>query len=313
MTQRVLITCPHLQRTINLYRQRFAKLGIEIEVPELVQQLSEAELLDIIDRFDGVIAGDDPFTAKVLEKGKRLKVVAKWGIGMDAIDREAAEKLGIQTCNTPDVFGDEVADVIIGYIILLARQLHALDRSVREGGWAKIQGRSLKGKTLGVIGVGSIGRAVVRRAIAMGMLVVGYDVRPLDEAFLEETGIKPTSLDELLSISDFISLSCNLTPKNHHLISHPEFTKMKKGVYIVNTSRGALIDEVALIEGLKTRKVVGAALDVFEEEPLPLDSPLRTFEHCIFGTHNSSNTQEAVLRTNEMAIQNLLNALEVVK
>ena len=161
MKWRVLITCPHLQKTIEPYRSLFAERDIEVEVPPLLQQLNEAELLEIIDRFDGVIAGDDFFTAKVLEKGKRLKIVAKWGIGLDAIDLEAAKKLGILVRNTPDVFADEVADVVLGYIVLLARGLHKLDQSVRNGGWLKIQGRSLRGKTLGVIGVGSIGQAVV--------------------------------------------------------------------------------------------------------------------------------------------------------
>lgn len=310
MKWNVLITCPHLQRTIDLYRDRFTDQDIAIEVPPLVQQLSEDELLAIIDRFDGAIAGDDPFTAKVLEKGQRLKVVAKWGIGLDAIDREAAKRLGIRVCNTPDVFADEVADVVMGYLILLTRQLHKLDRSVREGGWLKIQGRSLRGKTMGVIGVGSIGRAVVQRSVAAGMSVVGYDVASIPESFVRETGMESVELDRLLQVSDVISLNCNLSPENHHLLDRNKFARMKEGVYIINTARGSLIDETALIEALKKGKIGGAALDVFEQEPLPMESPLHQFEDCIFGTHNSSNTLEAVMRVNEMAIQNLIEGLE---
>lgn len=310
MKWKVLITCPHLQRTVDRYRSHFAEHDVEIEVPPLVQQLSESELLDIIDSFDGAIVGDDPFTARVLEKGKRLKVVAKWGIGMDAIDQKAARSLGIQVCNTPDVFGDEVADVVMGYIILLARQLHQLDRSVRSGGWLKVQGRSLRGKTLGVIGVGSIGRAVVKRAIAAGMSAVGCDINPLPETFLEATGTRQLDLDSLLQTSDFIALNCNLTPENYHLLGPEQFERMKNGVYLINVARGPLIDEKALVTALESGKVAGAALDVFEAEPLPENSPLRQFDNCIFGTHNASNTLEAVLRVNEMAIQNLLTALE---
>ena len=312
MKWNVLITCPQLQRTINLYRAFFAEHGIEIELPHVVQKLSESPLLEIIDRFDGVIAGDDEFTARVLEKGKRLKVITKWGVGMDAIDLEAAKRLGIRVYNTPDVFSDEVADVVMGYIILLARQLHKLDQSVRNGGWMKIQGVSLRGKTLGVIGVGSIGRAVVRRAVATGMSVVGYDIAPIPALFVRETGLRPVEFEELLQTSDFISLNCSLTSSNWHMLGPREFALVKTGVYIVNTSRGALIDESSLIKALREGKVAGAALDVFEEEPLSLNSPLRQFENCIFGAHNSSNTHEAVMRVNELAIRNLLEGLESV-
>jgi D-3-phosphoglycerate dehydrogenase len=310
MKWRVLITCPHLQKTIEPYRSLFAERDIEVEVPPLLQQLNEAELLEIIDRFDGVIAGDDFFTAKVLEKGKRLKIVAKWGIGLDAIDLEAAKKLGILVRNTPDVFADEVADVVLGYIVLLARGLHKLDQSVRNGGWLKIQGRSLRGKTLGVIGVGSIGQAVVQRGVALGMSVVGYDVASIPESFVQETGMTQESLELLLQVSDFISLNCNLTASNYHFLGEKQFDLMKEGVCLINTARGPLIDETTLVKALTAGKVAGAALDVFEAEPLPMESPLRQFDNCIFGTHNASNTLEAVMRVNEMAIQNLLTGLE---
>lgn len=310
MKWRVLITCPHLQKTIEPYRSLFAERDIEVEVPPLLQQLNEAELLEIIDRFDGVIAGDDFFTAKVLEKGKRLKIVAKWGIGLDAIDLEAAKKLGILVRNTPDVFADEVADVVLGYIVLLARGLHKLDQSVRNGGWLKIQGRSLRGKTLGVIGVGSIGQAVVQRGVALGMSVVGYDVASIPESFVQETGMTQESLELLLQVSDFISLNCNLTASNYHFLGEKQFDLMKEGVCLINTARGPLIDETTLVKALTAGKVAGAALDVFEAEPLPMESPLRQFDNCIFGTHNASNTLEAVMRVNEMAIKNLLTGLE---
>ena len=309
MKWKVLVTCPHLQKTIHLYQERLTEKGIELEVPQLVQQLSEGELLDIIDRFDGVIAGDDPFTAKVLERGKRLKIVAKWGIGVDSIDLEAAKSLGISVVNTPDVFADEVADVALGYIILLARQLHQLYRSVRSGGWLQVPGITLRGKTLGVIGVGSIGKAVVRRGIALGMSVVGYDVREIDPDFLEETGLKQLAYSELLGVADFIALNCNLTSENYHMLSYQQFELMKTGVYLVNTARGPLIDEKALGSALESGKVAGAALDVFELEPLPSESGLRQFSQCIFGTHNGSHTKEAVLRVNELAIANLLKGL----
>lgn len=312
MKWRVLITCLQLQQTIDRYRDLFAEHGIEIELPYVVQQLSESELLEIIDRFDGVIAGDDEFTAKVLEKGKRLKVIAKWGVGLDAIDLGAAVQSCIRVSNTPEVLVDEVADVVMGYIILLARQLHKLDQSVRNGGWAKIQGVSLRSKKLGVIGVGSIGCAVVRRAVVAGMSTVGYDIAPISASFIEETGLRPLELEDLLQTADFVSLNCNLSRSNHHMLGPHEFALMKTGTYIVNTARGSLIDEAALFLALREGRIAGVALDVFETEPLPLDSPLRQFDNCIFGTHNSSNTHEAVMRVNELAIRNLFDGLQGV-
>lgn len=310
MKWRVLVTCPHLQRTIDHYRDWLAEQGVEIEVPSLVQQLSEEELLEMIPRFDGVIAGDDPFTERVLEKGERLQVIAKWGIGLDAIDQTAAKHLGIHVCNTPDVFADEVADVTIGYMILLVRQLHQLDRAVRRGEWIKIPGQSLKGKTLGVIGVGSIGRATIERATVMGMKVLGYDVATVPEDFVAKTQLQLVELDTLLKQSDFISLHCNLTSDNYHLLGKREFSLMKPGSYLINTARGALIDEDALVDALQQKRLAGAALDVFETEPLPQQHPLRQFDNCIFGTHNASNTEEAVDRVNQMAIDNLLKGLQ---
>ena len=314
MKYRVLITCPQLQQTIDEYRPFFAERKIEIEVPPVAQQLTEDELLQIIDRFDGVIAGDDPFTSRVLEKGRRLRVVARWGVGVDAVDLESARRLGIRISNTPDVFSDEVADVVMGYIILLARQLHKLDRSVRSGGWPKFRGVSLRGKSLGVIGIGSVGRAVVLRAVAAGMAPLGYDIvppTPVASSFAAETGLRAVELEELLGTSDFISLNCNLTPANRHMLGRKQFSMMKHGVYIINAARGALMDERALVKALEEGRVAGAALDVFEEEPLPPHSPLRSIDNCIFGTHNASNrTQEAVQRVNELAIQNLLEGLK---
>ena len=309
MTRRVLITCPQLQSSIDDYCHIFVENDIEIEMPTVVQQLTETQLLEIIEPFDGVIAGDDEFTGRVLEKAKNLKVIARWGIGVDGVDLTAAEGLGIRVSNTPNAFEDEAADVVMGYIVLLARQLHRLNQAVRDGGWPKIQGVSLRGKTLGVIGVGSIGQGVVRRAVAAGMVVLGHDVATVPAVVVKATGLRVVEFDELLRASDFISLNCNLTDSNRHMLGPREFALMRAGVYVINTARGPLIDEAALAQALDEGQVAGAALDVFEVEPLPLDSPLRHFDQCIFGTHNTSNTQEAVVRVNQLAIANLLDGL----
>jgi D-3-phosphoglycerate dehydrogenase len=311
MTRHVLISCLHLQRQIDRYLPVFQKNNISIETPPILQQLQEPDLLNIIDRFDGVIAGDDEFTGTVLKHAKKLKVISKWGVGIDGIDLAEAARQGIIVKNTPGVFSNEVADVAIGYLILLSRRLHTIDRKVRSGEWNTTQepGISLAGKTMGVIGIGNIGREVCRRAAALRMNVLGYDVYIPSQQFLEETKTRMVSFDELISSSDFISMNCNLTVENHHMLNCNTFLKVKPGVFIINTSRGGLIDEMALADALQRGIVAGAALDVFEQEPLPENSPLKAFDSCIFGCHNSSNTKEAVEIVNEMAINNLIEGL----
>jgi len=312
MTARVLVTCLHLQRHLERYAERFEMHRVEVETPEVVQQMREAELLPIIGRFDGMVAGDDEITAQVLEAGRpRLRVVSKWGIGIDSIDQEAARRLEIAVYNTPGALGDEVADVIIGYLVLLARRLHAMDRSVREDGWLKPQGISLRGKRLGVIGIGSIGAAVVRRGHVLGMEVIGYDPIEIGADLRRQTGLAMVTIDELLATSDFVSLCCPLTPDTKHLVDASALARMKPGAYLINTARGGLIDEPALVEALVTGRLAGAALDVFETEPLPVESRLRQLDGVILGTHNASNTLEAVLRVNEMAIANLFRGLGI--
>ncbi|MDJ0510390.1 MAG: phosphoglycerate dehydrogenase [Crocosphaera sp.] len=312
MTWRILITCPPMLASLESCQERFKEENLDVVTPEIVQQLSEEELCQIIAEFDGVIAGDDPFTAKVLEIGKKgnLKVLAKWGIGVDAIDLEAAKNLGIYTSNTPNVFADEVADVALGYTLLLARQLHKIDAAVRQGNWLKIQGTSLRNKTAGIIGVGSIGGAIARRFHVMGMNLLGYDVRPIDAQLCQETNLKQVELNQLFQESDCIVLACNLTPENHHLLDAKAFAQMKDDTWLVNVARGQIIEEKALIKALDSGKISRAALDVFESEPMTKDNPLVNYQQVIMGSHNSSNTREAVLRVNQIAIDNLVRDLK---
>ncbi len=306
---RALITCRQMQNCIDEFRDRFDAEGIEIVLPSVVQQQpDEEELMSMIAGFDGMIAGDDPLTGRVLERADRLRVISKWGVGTDGIDLEAARARGITVTRTPDVFGDEVADVAIGYMVMLARQLHRLHASVLEGGWMKHEGVSLSGKRLGIVGLGDIGRAVARRGAGFGMELLGHDIVEPDERTLA-LGLAPVSLDDLLAGSDVIVLCCPLTPETFHLIDSDRLARTRPGVLLINVARGPLIDEGALVEALESGQVGAAALDVFESEPLPESSPLRRFEACVFGTHNGSNAREAVLRASERAVENLIEGL----
>jgi D-3-phosphoglycerate dehydrogenase / 2-oxoglutarate reductase len=310
MTWRVLISAPYLLPVLEEFRTRLEAEGVEIVSTQVRERLSESELLSLVGTLDGVICGDDQFTERVLQRGApRLKVISKWGTGIDSIDARAAAKLGIRLCNTPNAFTDAVADTTLGYVLCLARRLPWMDQEIRRGLWAKPDAISLRECTLGVVGVGNIGKAVVRRARAFGMTVLGTDPVPVPASFVEETGLQLVSLRALLEEADFISLHCDLNPTSFHLIGRAQLAVMRSSAYIINTSRGAVIDEPALVAALNERRIAGAALDVFEVEPLPADSPLRSAAGCLLAPHNANSDLAARRRVHEATIANLLRAL----
>jgi D-3-phosphoglycerate dehydrogenase len=311
MSYRVLVSCPLIVDSMGEFDDILREHNVEYDIVEVDQGLSEAELLEIIDQYDGVIAGDDEFTRQVIEAGSRLKVIAKWGVGTDSIDQEAAEDHGVTVSNTPGAFADEVADVVLGYAIMLTRELHLIDQSVREGRWDCPRGVSLGGKTMGIVGVGNIGSCVARRAAAHGMSVLGSDVRPIADDLQAETGIEAVETDELFERSDVVSLNCGLTPATRELVNERRLELLGSEGYLINTSRGEIVDQRALVTALESEGLAGAALDVFEEEPLTADDPLTKFDNVILGSHNAQNTQEAVNRTNQRAIENVLRGLSI--
>lgn len=306
---RVLVSCPLIRGSIDEYADEFEAHDIDYDVADVDQQLSEDELLEVIHRYDGILAGDDELSRTVISSAEQLKVISKWGIGIDAIDTEVADEYGVQVYNTAGAFNDEVADVVIGYAIMLTRRLHSIDRAVRNGEWACPRGTSLAGKTFGVIGVGEIGSSVARRAHALGMDVFGTDVQPFPEALVEDIDIKRVEKDDLLARSDVVSLNCALTDATRRMISQPELELLGEEGYIINTARGELIDQDALVSALRSDTIAGAALDVFEDEPLSANDPLTEMDPVVLGSHNAQNTDEAVARTNERAVRNLIQGL----
>lgn len=309
---KALITCMHLQRHFEKFRSEFTEVGVEPFLPTINgQQFDADEIERLLPGMDCIIAGDDTIGRIALEvaQANGLKAVIKWGIGTDGIDKAAARDLGLPVYNTPGVFGDEVADLAMSYLLLLARGLHRMDASVRDGGWLKIEGRSLTGKVAGVVGLGSIGRAIAERCAAFGLEVIGADEQSLDGATLKAVRVAQTSFDDLLERSDFVIIACNLTAANHHLFNKKAFARMKKGAMLINVARGPLVKEADLIASLQEGHLAGAGLDVFEIEPLPDDSPLKTMPNCVLGTHNGSNTSDAVDRVNRMTVDILFDVL----
>lgn len=309
---KVLVTCPPMLGLIDEFRSVFADKDIELVTPEVVQTLSEEELMKILPETDGWIIGDDPATERVFAAGKagKLKAAVKWGVGTDNVDFRACQKLDIPIINTPNMFGAEVAGIAVNYVIGLARQTFYVHEKVKAGDWPKPAGISLMNRTVALIGYGDIGRQTAKRLHAFDMHINAYDpfAKPTRDEMKNYSFKKwPKKLEE----ADFVVITCALTPQTKHMINEETIGKMKNGVRIVNVSRGPVIDEEALIEGLKSGKVHSAGLDVFEKEPLPADSQLRDFPLNIFGTHNGSNTTDGVRRATEQAIKELFRFLDV--
>ncbi len=306
---KILVTCPPMLGQIDRFRSAFASRGAELTCPPVVQTLSVDELKALVPLHDGWIIGDDPANKEVLEAGKkgRLKAAVKWGIGVDNVDFAAAKKLGLPIANTPFMFGREVADIAMGYIVGLARQTFFIDRQVRAGRWPKPVGISLAEKTGAIVGFGDIGRNIARRMLVADMKVIAYDPMFAPAAGLEAVirNDWPRGLEQ----ADFLVLACNLTATNWHMVNAEILHGAKRGLRVVNVARGPLIDEIALANALGEGQVDAAALDVMENEPLPEASPLRTHERCIFGSHNGSNTVDAVVRASERAIELLFGML----
>jgi D-3-phosphoglycerate dehydrogenase len=299
-----------MQPVLDRFRDAFEEHNVELVVPPVDERLSEKELLAWVDDIDGAICGDDRFTERVLQAAPRLRVIAKWGTGIDSIDVEACERRGISVCNTPNAFSEPVADTVIGYVLCFARNFYQMDRAMKQGHWQKIPGRALRECTLGVIGVGNVGRAVVRRAVAFGMRVLGNDLVAMSSDFLAQTDIEMVSKDDLLRQADFVSLNCDLNPTSYHLIGEEEFDLMKPSAVVVNTSRGPVVDERALIRALREGQIRGAALDVFEVEPLPEGSALREMDNVLLAPHNANSSPEAWERVHRNTVRNLLMVLE---
>jgi D-3-phosphoglycerate dehydrogenase / 2-oxoglutarate reductase len=310
MKYTVLLTAPYMLPFLERFRPEFKKYNIELIVPEVEERMEEAELLKYAGQFDGAICGDDRYTERVIEAcSPRLKVISKWGTGVDSIDAEACARFNIKLCRTPNAFTTPVADTVLGYMLAFARRGPWMDAAMKRGEWEKIPGKTLSECTLGVIGLGNIGKAVTRRARAFGMHVFGTDIIEVDHVFVSETGVQITDLETLLSNSDFVSVNCDLNPTSYHLINAGTLSKMKSMAVLINTARGPLVDEPALVEALRSGQIGGAALDVFEYEPLPRDSPLLKMDNVMLAPHNSNSSPTAWERIHWNTIKNLVEGL----
>ena len=308
----VLMTAPYMIPFLDRFNPVFAKYGIELIVPDVQERMEETDLLKYAGQFDGAICGDDRYTARVIEAcSPRLKIISKWGTGINSIDASACSRFNVILSRTQNAFTTPVSDTVLGYMLAFARRGPWMDAAMKRGEWEKIPGKALSECTLGIIGIGNIGKAVTRRAKAFGMKVLGTDIVEIDHVFISEFGIEMTNLETLLSSSDFVSVNCDLNPTSQHLINSKTLAQMKSTAVLINTARGPIVDENALIAALRSGQVGGAALDVFEFEPLPLDSPLLKMDNVMLAPHNSNSSPTAWERIHWNTIRNLLEGLGI--
>ncbi|MCP8310040.1 MAG: D-2-hydroxyacid dehydrogenase [Candidatus Methylarchaceae archaeon HK01B] len=278
----------------------FSEKGIEMLSSEsfditYLPKITSQDLLSKVHEYDVLIVrGRTKITKEVISKGKNLKIVGRAGVGLDNIDLESAKSWGIKVLNTPMASTDAVAELTIGLMLALSRGIVQGDAGIKQGKWLKheLMGSELKGKTLGVIGMGRIGTKVARLAKAFGMKILAFDIIKLSEELLYELEAKTVPLDELLTSSDFITLHVILTEDSYHMINEERLSKMKRTAYVINASRGAVIDEKALLNALKSGSIKGAALDVFEVEP-PISSELVKLQNVVTTPHIGAQTKEA--------------------
>ncbi|MCJ7696483.1 MAG: phosphoglycerate dehydrogenase [Anaerolineaceae bacterium] len=289
--QTVLITAPYMIPHMERFGPILKKYDLDLIIPEVNERFSEEEILKFAGQFDGTICGDDQYTSRVIEAcSPRLKIISKWGTGIDSIDQDAAAKYGVKVGNTPNAFSVPVSESVLGYMLAFARQLPWLDDAMKAGQWRKYPGKSLSECVLGVIGVGNVGKAVIRRARQFGMKLLGNDIIEIAPEFLLENLVEMTDLQDLMSRADFISINCTLNPTSYHLINDETLAYCKPEAVVINVARGPIIQEAALIKALEQKKIRGAALDVFEVEPLPQNSPLIKMENVMLAPHNSNSS-----------------------
>lgn len=308
----VLVTAPYMIPILDRFRPVLESFGLALIVTQVQERLEEEQILSFAGQFDGTICGDDKYTPRVLRAcAPRLKAISKWGTGIDSIDQDTAKSLGIKVFRTPNAFTLPVADTVMGYLLAFARRQPWMDQAVKDGRWEKLPGRSLSECTLGVIGVGNIGKAVLERARGFGMRLLGNDIVEIAHEFLLDYRVEMMSLDDLLAQSDFVSLNCDLNPTSYHLINKEALAKMKSKAILINTSRGLVVDEPALVHALQVSQIGGAALDVFEVEPLPADSPLLRMDNVMLAPHNANSSPTAWEHVHKNTIRNLLDGLGI--
>jgi len=307
LNQSVLI-CDQVNTTL---KEILEKNGLKVTYePEITPE----QIAEKIGTFEVVVVRSrTKMTRELVEKADKCQIIARVGVGLDNIDQEAAKEKNIKVINAVEGAITAVAELVIGLMLSMAREIPRADREIRNGNWIKkeLMGSELKGKYLGIVGLGNIGKRLGRIARALNMNIIGYDVVPIDEEFSKEVGLMKADLDTLLSSSDYVSLHVPLLDSTKHMINAEKLKTMKKTARIINTSRGGVIDEDALYNALKAGNLAGAALDVFEVEPAT-ENKLITLPNFIATPHIGAQTKEAQLLAANIIAEKIIQILRGV-
>jgi D-3-phosphoglycerate dehydrogenase len=293
----------HSDDAMNLLESK----GFEVTLNPYGRILTEEEMIKEIEDVEGIIVGVDPLNAEVLSHAKNLKAISKYGVGTDNIDLNYCKEHNIPVTITNNANSDSVADFAFTLMLAVARRVVEVDKACRQSDWGKKTSIGVYQKTIGVVGTGAIGKGVIRRAKGFDMKVLAYDLYK-DEVFAEENGVEYVELDQLLKQSDFISLHLPATKETQNLIDKEALDMMKETAVLVNTARGDLVDEDALFDALKSKKIWGAGLDVFKQEP-PANKELLELDNIVVGAHSAASTVDAVDKMSEIAAVNILKNL----
>lgn len=289
--EKVLVTATDYARNCAAAKRLLEQNGFEVIENPHGRPMTRAELGEFLPEISAVVAGVDDWTDEVFGSAPNLRVIARFGVGVDNIDLAAAKARGIQVTNARGANADAVAELAIGGMLAILRNFPALDRSTRAGRWVRFVGHTLRGRVLGLVGFGAIARYVAKLARAFDAEVVAFDSFP-DEAAARALGVRFVPLDELLSASDIVSLHVPATPETKNLICAKTLSRMKYGAILVNTARGAVVDEAALLDALKSGRLSGAVLDVHATEPTSADDPLFALENVLVFPHTAAETWE---------------------
>ncbi len=280
--------------------------GFEVSVADRSRNLYQStQLLEVARDADAVIAGSEPWPRGLIEQLPKLRVLSRTGVGFDAIDLAACDEHDVVVATTPGVNHHAVAEHTLALLLGVARGFPRRDQVVRTGKWERPSTPRLMGRTLGVLGLGRIGQAVVERAAGLGMRVMGYDPYP-NADFVARSGIELCSLPDVLAQADFLTLPLPVNPETTKIINAETLRRMKPGAVLINTARGALVDEPALIAALQSGHLRGAGLDVFEVEPLPAESPLLSLPNVLLSGHIAGLDDESQFDTLTMSADTIL-------
>lgn len=311
MAHRILATCFSYGHYVTSAPAIFGAKGYEVinlSCDEVVP-VPEDELIRALPGVEGIIFSIDPLSARVLDAADSLKVVAKLGVGYDSVDLDAANRNRIYVANVPGVLEDSVADFTFGLILALARKIPYADRLVKSGGWRGILSTDVFGKCLGIIGMGRIGCEVARRALGFKMKVVYSDIGPVDNEFVRENGFEYLPLEKLLAVADYVSIHCNLSDATRNLLNRERLELMRPSAFLINTARGPIVEEDALIAMVREGRIAGAALDVYASEP-PDASHFHDLDNLITTTHSASFTHETLNKMGAGAAEAIVDVLE---